>query len=251
LALAPLEQVIDGPQRPMIGKNGVATIRVRIMDVSMSLENRKFCIVVSSATDALPIVPAQTDGFTVIRHRLEIREPPSLPDIWYKDEGGRDKCLELKVHLFDANGSHVHDRRVQLAVVLLYEDNHEVLRQDILKVTPDSRIFIDETGTADIRFRIEDVSKNHQNQGFRICIGPNTKLAPINADISAAISTPVSVRSKRNKRQREKIYRMSEGAPPARMARGSFDAPVQARPMMAPTPAEPSQLAAMMAGKSD
>jgi hypothetical protein len=33
--------------------------------------------------------------------------------VWYKDEGGRDKCIELKVHLLDAASNHVHDRRVR------------------------------------------------------------------------------------------------------------------------------------------
>jgi hypothetical protein len=44
----------------------------------------------------------------VIRHRLRIRPESQPPAVWYKDEGGRDKCIEVTVDLVDAEG-----RRVQ------------------------------------------------------------------------------------------------------------------------------------------
>lgn len=37
------------------------------------------------------------------RNRLEIRENPDnpVPDQWYKDEGGRENCVELQVFYDD------------------------------------------------------------------------------------------------------------------------------------------------------
>ena len=49
-------------------------------------------------------------------------------------------------------------------VRLLYEDMHEVTKQGILKISPDTKMGISELGEATIRLRIEDVSKNHQGQ---------------------------------------------------------------------------------------
>jgi hypothetical protein len=125
-------------------------------------------------------------------------------------------------------------------------------------MSPDSRIFIDETGTADIRLRIEDVSKNHQGQSFKIRVGPNTKHSPINSDISPDVSqyvcictnacthrdarrrvvtcspancSAIAVRSKRNKRQREKLttrQAQEPGSPSATRLRPSYEMPLNA-----------------------
>lgn len=135
------------------------------------------------------------------RHRLVIQTQP--PAMWYKDEGGRDKCIELAVRLTDASGVPVVDRAdVQLRVLLLYEDHRQVAKQDIMKLSPDTTLTVGADGTAHLRLRIEDVSKNHQNQPFRIWVTPDTTKSPLNFDISSDVSSPVTVRSKRNKRTR-------------------------------------------------
>jgi len=122
--------------------------------------------------------------------------------VWFKDEGGRDKCIEVVVDLMDADGRRVRGQEVPLKVSLLYEDMHVVTKQDILKLSSDTRQYIDDTGVATLRLRIEDVSKNHQSKGFVIKVAPDTQHSPLNDDISPDISTSINVRSKRNRRNK-------------------------------------------------
>lgn len=132
---------------------------------------------------------------------LDVSE--DLPQVWFKDEGGRDRCMDVTVRLLNGAGHLVTDRRVPLRLVLRYRNGNDVLQQDLLKVSPDCRRFIDETGSTTIKFRIEDVSKNHQKQPFGIWIGPDTVTAPQTADVGAAITNYVDIKSKRNKRKGE------------------------------------------------
>lgn len=106
------------------------------------------------------------------------------------------------VDLVDSEGRRVHGQEVPLKVSLLYEDLQDVGKQDILKLSSDTRQLIDETGTATLRLRIEDVSKNHQSKGFVVRVAPDTQHSPLNSDISPDVSTSVSVRSKRNRRSK-------------------------------------------------
>jgi hypothetical protein len=183
---------------------------VRVKDVSMNYDNRPMLLKVAAvgpkgraaASTSFSIAPVVSDPMTIIRHRLRIRSETQPPTVWYKDEGGRDKCMEVMVELVDSEGRRVHGQEVPLKVSLLYEDLHTVSKQDILKLSSDSRQAIDHTGTATLRLRIEDVSKNHQSKGFVVKVGPDVQHAPLNADISPDISTSVSVRSKRNRRSK-------------------------------------------------
>ncbi|CAN0158979.1 unnamed protein product, partial [Ectocarpus sp. 8 AP-2014] len=155
------------------------------------------------------IEAALTDKLTVIRNRLEILENPGnpVPDQWYKDEGGRENCVELQVHLLGPSGEEVKSRRVPLRLVLMYDNMHRVQNQEILKLSPDSKLVIDEHGKATLRVRIEEVSKNHQKQAsqggagaggaFRIKVEPDVQEQPLSMDISSVVSKPITVLSKR------------------------------------------------------
>jgi hypothetical protein len=169
----------------------------------MRYENKKFIIYANVENSGGPYVsPAVSEPMLCIRYRLKILED-SIPDIWYKDEGGRDKCIDLSVTLQDQNNELIVARKVPLRVTLLYESGHHVLKQDILKINPENKLLIDETGRALLRLRIEDVSKNHQKQLFTVQIVPDTVQHPLNNDISPDCCRPLEVRSKRNKRTRE------------------------------------------------
>lgn len=148
------------------------------------------------------MVPAVTTEMTVIQHRLLIQE--KLPELWYKDEGGRDKCMTLPIHLVNEKGERVGNRPVPLRVTLLYENEHPVLKQDILKMSPDCQRTIDSSGKALLKLRIEDVSKNHQGQAFRLKVEADTAQSPMNFDVAFDLSSTISVRSKRNKRRPHK-----------------------------------------------
>lgn len=71
---------------------------------------------------------------------------------------------QSQVHLLGPSGAEVKSRRVPLRLVLMYDNMHRVQNQEILKLSPDSKLVIDEHGKATLRVRIEEVSKNHQKQ---------------------------------------------------------------------------------------
>lgn len=198
-SVAPDLLVVD-PGTPPVIKNGRASLRVKVSDVSMNLGNRKFFILVSTSRHSS--VSAKSDGIMVITHRLAVQPNPAWEDEWFKDEGGRDKCIELSVELQNAKGQRVASRRVPLVVTLLYHSGAEVSRQDILKLGPDSDLCIVE-GKASIRARIDEVSRSHQNQAFTIRVGPDVGNNPLDNDVSPAVCRPVIVRSKRNNKKRK------------------------------------------------
>lgn len=135
--------------------------------------------------------------------RYMLKVVSKLNEIWYKDEGGRDKCMDLMVQLVNCSGHLVTDRRVPLRLVLKYGGGAVVAQQELFKISPDSKRVIEESGSATIKFRIDDVSKNHQKQPFAVMIAPDTVAFPQNADIGFAVSSCVDIKSKRNKRKLE------------------------------------------------
>ncbi|GMF15998.1 unnamed protein product [Phytophthora lilii] len=194
---------IDAATKPVMNGDGICKLRVSISECSMALGNRTFAIHISAAackeTVGLNVTPAVTSEMTVIQHRLLIQE--KLPELWYKDEGGRDKCMTLPIFLVNSKNERVGNRPVPLRVTLLYENEHPVLKQDILKMSPDCQRTIDSTGKAVLKLRIEDVSKNHQGQAFRLKVEADTAQSPLNFDVAYDLSSSISVRSKRNKRR--------------------------------------------------
>ena len=120
---------------------------------------------------------------TVIKQRLKFATDPDK--LWFKDEGGRDKCIELSVNLVDHAGRPVQGRDVPLKVTLLYESGIAVVDQGILKAATDCTKAVGQSGSAVLRLRIEDVSKNHQNQAFVIKVEPDTGYSPLDFDISS------------------------------------------------------------------
>ncbi|OQR87592.1 hypothetical protein ACHHYP_08473 [Achlya hypogyna] len=190
---------IDPSTKPLIDGDGMCKLKLSIEETSMAHGNKKFLLSISPAGGGHEMNPVLSNDMTVIRHRLVIQE--ELPELWYKDEGGRDKCMLLPVHLVDHNNNTVGSRPVPLRVTLLYENEHPVLKQDILKMSPDSQRVIDQHGKAVLKLRIEDVSKNHQGQAFRLKVEADTAQSPINFDVAFDLSTTISVRSKRNKRR--------------------------------------------------
>lgn len=193
---------LDPSTKPVMNGDGICNLRIRISECSMALGNRKFVIQVSAGKPIATeynVMPAVTSEMTVIQHRLIIQE--NLPDLWYKDEGGRDKCMTLPIFLMNEKNERVQNRQVPLRVTLLYENEHPVLKQDILKMSPDCQRMIDNTGKAMLKLRIEDVSKNHQGQAFRLKVEADTAQSPLNFDVAYDLSSTISVRSKRNKRR--------------------------------------------------
>lgn len=201
--MTPIEKQImhiDPSTKPVMNGDGICKLRIRISECSMALNNRKVVIHISAALKQdYTVTPAVTSEMTVIQHRLVIQE--ALPELWYKDEGGRDKCMTLPIYLVNEKNERVGNRPVPLRVTLLYENEHPVLKQDILKMSPDCQRTIDGSGKALLKLRIEDVSKNHQGQAFRLKVEADTAQSPMNFDVAFDLSSTISVRSKRNKRR--------------------------------------------------
>ncbi|CAN0397013.1 unnamed protein product, partial [Discosporangium mesarthrocarpum] len=86
---------------------------------------------------------------------------------------------------------------VPLSVVLLYENGDKPYQQEILTLTPDSELSTDKKGHAKLRFRIEEVSKNHRGQKFRLLISADTKSCPTLGNVAPVKSDPIMVLSKR------------------------------------------------------
>ena len=205
-----------------VGADGQVTLSVRIMQVSMKHENRSFVLRFSVCKSPAPVsntseplsqqqlsaihtIPAvTTEPLTVIRHRLRITQQP--PATWYKDEGGRDKCISIHAVLVDADDRPVHGREVPLKVTLCYEgDEHmEVKNQSILKFPSDTTVNrVGSDGTVELKVRVEEVSKNHQKQAFVVRVAPDVVFSPTNHDIAADYTSAVTVLSKRNKRRKK------------------------------------------------
>eukprot|EP00466_Bigelowiella_natans_P016518 jgi/Bigna1/72314/fgenesh1_pg.19_\ len=199
---------IGGGKNIVISTAGMAAIKIRIREVSMQHENRKFCLRFSSKESLFlnqTVAPVTSSEMTVIRHKLKICPSSNFPKTWYKDEGGRDKFIPINAVLEDHDGKVVLKREVPLRVILTYDGDAEteVKNQQILKLSTDSMKKIESNGTALLKIRIEEVSKNHQKQAFCVKIEPDTSYSPANYDIAMDVSPAITVKSKRNKRGRK------------------------------------------------
>lgn len=189
-----------------IGPDGKGKIRFRISEVTMNHENKKFRLVFRAKLEtSSSSLQASSDFMQCIRHRLSIIEENSTTYTWYKDEGGKDKCIELRVHLKDADDKIVRNRNVPLKATLVYRSGQSVPLQAILSVSPDSRLTLDESlDGAILRLRINEVSTRHQGQMFQVLVSPDLSVSPSFGDISSAVSSPVDVKSKRNNKDKVK-----------------------------------------------
>lgn len=157
----------------------------------MKHENKKF-LFQALPTQHTIIKSAYSIKMFPVAYRLVITAP--APSLWYKDQGGKENCIEIPVSLVDSNGQLVKTRRVPLKLVMYYESGVIVPRQDFLKIMSQSSI--GEAGEIKLRVRIEEVSRGHQKQNFVIRVSPDTVKYPLNNDISSADSTPIDVMSK-------------------------------------------------------
>jgi hypothetical protein len=191
------------PGNVSIGKSGTATLRVTLKKLSMAVGNKKFKLLVSASTvKEYYIKPVSSPLLTCVLYKLCVSEENSSQFVWFKDEGGREKCIELSVSLRNSAGEIVRRRKVKLKMTLCYSSGVEVSReaQKILTMPEDSsaKIISEDSGETTVRYRINEVSKTHQSQAFCVLISPDVSTSPMNADIAPCTSTPVEVRSKRN-----------------------------------------------------
>ncbi|TDH71689.1 hypothetical protein CCR75_006486 [Bremia lactucae] len=177
--------------------SGMALLSMCVRTLTATCDGRNFCLEVRSIDGE--IEPIFSSSVHLVKEKLHVVTQP--PDVWYKDEGGREKCMTIALTLVPAPGTVVEDRVVPLDVKLLYESGNLVLNQNILRFFPDMRPNMTH-GRALISFRIDDVSKNHQGQSFRLDIGPEQQDGSFMfKDIAPTRTSVIAIRSKRNKRK--------------------------------------------------
>mmetsp|Transcript_12058 Transcript_12058/g.28873 ORF Transcript_12058/g.28873 Transcript_12058/m.28873 type:complete len:669 (-) Transcript_12058:893-2899(-) len=155
---------------------------------------------------ARSVIGASTKPITIVNYKVKITLEEEWDNIWFKDEGGRDKCMELFVAIYDKDGQIRTGEQIPLQPLLCYAAENgnpvKVSNQEVLRTLGSSKIHIDkDSGKARIRFRVEDVSKNHQGQDFKLQVGPDPK-TKLFKDVAPDFTPAVNVRSKRNKRSR-------------------------------------------------
>jgi hypothetical protein len=148
-----------------------------------------------------------TNAIHLVNYKIKISMEEDWGRVWYKDEGGRDKSMEVFAAIYDKDGQLRTGEQIPLLPILCYESDASkpvsVTNQEILRTLGSTKIFLDkDTGKARIRFRVEDVSKNHQGQDFIMEVGTDPKVKGFK-DVAPAYTPPVNVRSKRNKRSRK------------------------------------------------
>lgn len=150
---------------------------------------------------------ASTRPTQLVNYKIRATVEDDWDNVWYKDEGGRDKSMEIFVAIYDKDGQLKTGENIPLSPVLCYKVDEElpesrVANQDILRTLGSTNIVLDkDTGRTRLRFRVEDVSKNHQGQDFILKISPDPRSKKYK-DIAPAFTPAVNVRSKRNKRSR-------------------------------------------------
>ncbi|RLN89909.1 hypothetical protein BBJ28_00020295, partial [Nothophytophthora sp. Chile5] len=177
--------------------SGTSQLSLSLRVLSAACDGRAFCLEVRS--DSAAVESVFSPAVSVVKEKLSVVAQP--PDVWFKDEGGREKCMTVSLALTPAPGSRLEDRVVPLAVRLLYESGNPVLNQRILRLFPDMRPNM-ARGRATISFRIDDVSKNHQGQSFVLEIAPERQDgSSMFQDIAPTRTSVIAIRSKRNKRK--------------------------------------------------
>jgi ribosome-binding factor A len=186
-----------------IQDNGRATIVVKIKDVSMNHDHKRFVVYLEAYRPQgnNNIIGAITNPITTIQHKLVIAESYSAPFIWYKDEGAKDKCIKVNVRLVDSNQQVVTNRPVPLTANLVYSSGQIVQPSTVLTIFHDKEskvLSIGENGTEIIKFRVNEVSRNHRKQLFHLLVAADASQDPNFSDISPATSIPFEVKSKRS-----------------------------------------------------
>lgn len=230
--------------KALIGKTGSVIVPLKVCELSSFHNNHHFCIQVSSTCEVPfeynndhiidrveKIESSSTSEFKVVSHRLVLLN--EVPNLWYKDQGGRENCMVASVTLESperersatkcrqkgkrsssivSKASAVSSpdelpESIPLAISLIYESMDKVHdpKGSLLSLHADSVLVITkENPEAFVKFRIDDVSKNHQSKGFCLLVEP--KRTSQHADISSVVSSPILVKSKPNvkKNQRKK-----------------------------------------------
>jgi len=199
-----------------IGKPQTTTIRCRLVcpvhENTPTIYQIKIKESKSSAGTSFNVRSATSKAIQMVNAKLKI-EKGDWDSIFYKDEGGRDRGMKVNVGLYDYHDKPIRNRRIPLDLTLIYDPTLiPVDKQGIFRVIGTTeQCALDDDGRTSLDFRIEEVSKNHNNQPFSVRIAAQ---GAKNAIVAPTTTPSVSVRSKRTKRPRSTLSRGTIAIPP-------------------------------------
>lgn len=204
-ATIPANASLDDPGFNLPLTHGSISFHVRFKKSCSVLHNRN--VVFRFLPGSMETIePEKSRNMTPVRFRLKIHAQP--PSVWYKDEGGQNKSLDISGYLVDEHNHVVRNKEFPLRVSLLYEGEQAVKSEKVLKLLHNGRRpVVTKDGRFDIKFRIEEVSKNHQKQNFCVRVDADSPDSSSHAqtlaflsDIAGDVSEVIEVKSKRNKK---------------------------------------------------
>lgn len=133
--------------------------------------------------------------------QLEVSQPPR---VWYKDQAHEPKFFRLQVRLVEgASQGLTEGTQVPLHARLEYADGGEVKRQDVLKLCCGCDPIVGVGQSAELKVRIDSVSKNHDNRDFRLVVSAAAEFDKQDVSITPCTTEPITVRSKRTRAKRK------------------------------------------------
>ena len=154
-----------------------------VVRFSTSGEDRNSSNPMNSPGRARVVKGVSTRSTQLVNYKIRATVEEDWDSVWYKDEGGRDKSMEVFVAIYDKDGQLKTGENIPLNPILCYKVDDEatesrVANQDILRTLGSANIVLDkDTGRTRLRFRVEDVSKNHQGQDFILKIFLRSKIS--------------------------------------------------------------------------
>ncbi|KAH9261835.1 hypothetical protein BASA81_000491 [Batrachochytrium salamandrivorans] len=168
----------------LVEGSGGGPYEIQAQDKEGNLYSSSLFVVCSEALE-VATTPAEWE------EQLE-QAPEEFPKSWLKDKGAKTKTINFKVFLTGP------PRRLPLKARLVYSDGTMVPSQAILNVTNDHSLELSEKQRqCEIKFRINEVSKNHQSKAFVVVVEPTSTSEEW---IAPAASYPVVIKSKVNHR---------------------------------------------------
>jgi hypothetical protein len=198
----------------------IATLKYSLKETSQAHNHRHFAVVVSSLKNGEidgSIRRAISGPFKVVNFKLAAVELSGVDadGIWYKDQGGKLKALCVHLKMLDRHGrTAIPSAKIPLRCKLLYGNGQEVGDEGLLNISPDCIQTINKDGRGEIRYRIEDVSKNHQKNSFCVLICPDYERNLAFSDIAPVLTPPVIVKSKMTKKQKPERENPAPQPPP-------------------------------------
>ncbi|KAG5193178.1 hypothetical protein JKP88DRAFT_260949 [Tribonema minus] len=116
--------------------------------------------IATAMSNLLVKAPSSGAGASAAEEVLYLQVVDQSTDTFYKDEGGRQAHIQVDVKITNPKGLDLS--RIPLVLQLHYENGYAVQNQEILATIMAQHLETDNRGGAVIRFRIEEVSKNHR-----------------------------------------------------------------------------------------